>query len=174
MRALRSCAASVFIALLALTLAACPASERQRPMGMGDVNAGAGSLESVRRQLLGTWELVALEYSPAAGKPRVPVKATGSLVYDEYANLTIDARTTDPSAPVAAREVPSLAFKGRAAIDVVKKELRLMDLTGNVDPNEVLSPDRRRLFEVGPDSLKLSSLDEKGEITAVSTWRRKQ
>jgi hypothetical protein len=104
----------------------------------------------------------------------VPVKATGTLVYDEYANLTIDARTTDPAAPVAARESPVISFKGRAAIDPAKKELRLMDLTGNVDPNEVLAPERRRRFEVDTETLKLSSFDEKGELTAISTWRRRR
>jgi hypothetical protein len=167
--------ASLLLAVIVpIVAAACTASERQRPMGMGDVNAGAGSLEAVRRQLTGSWDLVALEWSPKAGAPRVPVAATGTLTYDEYANLTIDAHTTDPAAPIAAREAKMLSFKGRAAIDPMKKELRLMNLTGNVDPNEVLSPDQRRLFEVNLDTLKLSALDERGEISAVSTWRRKK
>jgi hypothetical protein len=165
--------ASLLAAALALVTVACTASERQRPMGMGDVYAGAGSLEAIRRQLQGTWELVAIETSPESGGPRVPVKATGTLIYDEYGNLTIDARTADPAAPVAAREVPMISFKGRAAIDAVKHELRLMNLTGNVDPNEVLSPERRRLFEVDATTLKLSSVDDKGEVTAITTWRRK-
>ena len=170
---MRRIASFLVAVIVPLAVAGCPASERQRPIGMGDVNAGAGSLEAVRRQLLGSWDLVALEYSPKAGAPRVPVAATGTLTYDEYANLTIDAHTTDPSAPVAAREVKMLTFKGRAAIDPLKKELRLMNLTGNVDPNEVLLPTQRRLFEVDTTTLKLSVLDEKGEISAISTWRRK-
>jgi hypothetical protein len=66
-----------------------------------------------------------------------------------------------------------VSFKGRAAIDAVKHELQLMSLTGNVDPNEVLSPERRRLFEVDATTLKLSSINEKGDVTAISTWRRK-
>ena len=49
-----------------------------------------------------------------------------------------------------------------------------MDLTGNVDPNEVLSPERRRRFEVDAETLTLSSFDELGEITAVTTWRRRR
>ena len=64
----------------------------------------------------------------------MPVQATGILVYDEFGNLTIDAHTTDPAAPVAAREATMLSFKGRAVIDVEKRELKLMDLTGNVNP----------------------------------------
>jgi hypothetical protein len=165
--------ASLLAAGLLVATVACTASERQRPMGMGDVYAGTGSLEAIRRQLQGTWELVAIETSPESGGPRVPVKATGTLTYDEYGNLTIDARSSDPAAPVAARVVPMMSFKGRAAIDAVKHELQLMNLTGNVDPNEVLSPERRRLFEVDATTLKLSSINEKGDVTAISTWRRK-
>jgi hypothetical protein len=103
----------------------------------------------------------------------VPVKATGTLIYDQFGNLTIDARTTDPAAPVAAREVDLLSFRGRAVIDVVNHELKLMDVTGNVDPNEVLSPERRRRFVFEADLLKLSSFDDRGAVTAVATWRRR-
>jgi hypothetical protein len=167
-------AAAFLLAFIVPAMGACAASPRQRPIGMGDVNTGVGSLEAVRRQLQGTWDLVSLEYSPRPSSPRVPVTATGTLVYDEYANLTIDARSSDPNAPVAARESGVLSFKGRAAIDPVKKELKLMDLTGNVDPSEVLAPERRRLFEFEADLLKLSSIDERGEITAITTWRRRR
>jgi hypothetical protein len=168
-RAASTFALAVFISMMP----ACKASERQRPLGLDDITKGAGSLEALRRELQGTWELVALESSPEPGRPRVPINATGTLVYDEYANFTIEARTTDPAAPVAAREKALLSFKGRAAIDPVRKELRLMDLTGNADPTEVLAPERRRRFEISADTLTLSSLDG-NEITAISTWHRRR
>ena len=136
-------------------------------------DAGSGAVESARRQLFGTWDLTALEYAPTAGAARVPVKAQGTLVYDEYGNLTIDARTTDPNAPVAAREVSRLSFKGRAVIDTVKQELKLMDLTGNANPDEVLSPERRRKYVVTMDTLTLSSFDDKGTVTAITTWHKR-
>ena len=128
-----------------------------------------------RRQLMGTWELVALEsvIQGDATKPRVPIKATGTLVYDEFGNLAIDGRTTEPAAPVAAREKSLLSFKGRAVIDTVSHELKLMNVTGNVDPNEVLAPERRRKYEFTDAGLKLSSIDDKGQVTAISTWRRR-
>jgi hypothetical protein len=66
-----------------------------------------------------------------------------------------------------------LTFKGRAVIDVVNNELKLMDLTGNVDPNEVLAPERRRRYVFEGDLLRLSSFDDKGLVTAISTWRRR-
>jgi hypothetical protein len=66
-----------------------------------------------------------------------------------------------------------MSFKGRAVIDTVNSELKLMNLTGNVDPNEVLSPDRRRRYAFEGDVLRLSSFDDKGQVTAVATWRRR-
>ena len=129
-------------------------------------------MEAIRRQLQGTWQLTALESVPPAGGVRVPIAATATLVYDEFANLTIDGKTTDPGAPVAARERSMVSFKGRAVIDAAKGELKLMDLTGNVNPDEVLSPERRRRYEFDADLLKLSSFDETGAVTAISTWRR--
>jgi len=131
-----------------------------------------GSLETTRQQLMGVWELVELKNAPPKGGAPVPVKATGTLVYDQYGNLTIDARSSDPNAPVAAREVPRVSFKGRAVIDVVNHELKLMDVTGNVNPDEVLAPERRRRYVFEANLLTLSSFDEKGVVTAVSTWRR--
>ncbi len=133
---------------------------------------------------LGSWKRSARRSKEPGNSPRsnwrrvrplaVPVQATGTLVYDEFSNLTIDARTTDAAAPVAAREATILTFKGRAVIDVAKRELKLMNLTGNVNPDEVLSPDRRRRYEVDADTLKLSSFDDQGQVTAVATWRRRQ
>jgi hypothetical protein len=142
-----------------------------KPVALGS-DPTSGALESTRRQLEGTWELVALESVPPGGGARVPIAAKGTLTYDGFGNLTIDGSTTDPAAPVAAREVNFLSFKGRAVIDVVNSELKLMDLTGNVDPTEVLAPERRRRYELGATELKLSSFTEKGDVTAVSTWRR--
>jgi hypothetical protein len=144
-----------------------------KPIGLGS-DPGSGAIEAVRRQLEGTWDLVALESAPESGGRRVPVKASGTLVYDDFGNLTIDAHTTDAAAPVAAREVDLLAFKGRAVLDVVNHELKLMDVTGNVNPDEVLAPDRRRRYEIDPTTLKLSSFDGKGVVTAISTWKKRQ
>ena len=72
----------------------------------------------------------------------------------------------------AARERNLLSFKGRAVIDAVNGELKLMDLKGNADPTEVLSPERRRKFAFDGDLLRLSSIGDRDEVTAVSTWRR--
>jgi hypothetical protein len=148
------------------------ATPMNKPVALGS-DPSSGELESVRQKFFGVWDLVALESAPPGGGNRAKVDATGTLTYDEFGNLTIDARTKDPDAPIAAREVSAVAFKGRAVIDVARSELKLMALTGNVDPNEVLSPDRRRRFEFDADLLKLSSFDAQGTVTAIATWRRR-
>ena len=68
--------------------------------------------------------------------------------------------------------MPRVSFKGRAVIDTVNRELKLMDVTGNVNPDEVLAPERRRRYAFEADLLTLSSFDEAGTVTAVTTWGR--
>ena len=171
----RSFVAALFVTAVALSvLPSCAKTARERPVRMGDVDTGAGSLEAVRRQLQGTWELVALAVVPQGGGEPVPLKARGTLTYDEFGNLTIDAHTDDPNAPQAARSAGVLSFKGRAVIDAPKSELKLMDVTGSVDPNTVISTERRRRYAFEGDLLKLSSLEPNGQIAATATWRRRQ
>jgi len=174
------------ILVAAAVVAAATAAFTPGPLG-SPVNAGSsngpararadaepGALEAARRQLFGTWDLVSLESVPPGGGARATVTAKGTLIYDEFGNLTIIAETTDPDAPVAAREVRAVSFKGRAVLDVPHNELKLMAMTGNVDPNEVLSPERRRRYEFEAGLLKLSSFDAQGTVTAVAMWRRRE
>lgn len=170
---------AVFVLALLATAACAPGPltpprtgrVMNKPVPLGS-DSSSGTLEMARQQLMGTWELIDLKNAPPQGGAPVPVKATGTLTYDQYGNLTIDARSSDPGAPVAAREVPRVSFKGRAVIDTVNRELKLMDLTGNVNPDEVLAPERRRRYSFEADLLTLSSFDDKGTVTAVTTWRR--
>jgi hypothetical protein len=142
-----------------------------KPRSLSD---STGTIEMVRQQLLGVWDLAALETVAAGSGVRTPIAATGTLVYDQYGNMTMDARTTDPAAPPAALESGLLSFKGRVVIDAVNRELKLMDVSGNVDPNEVISPERRRRYEITMDTLRLSSIDQTGTVTAISSWKRRQ
>jgi len=146
------------------------AAPMNQPVALGSTPT-EGELASARQQLQGTWDLVALQLRQDSGA-FVPIRATGILTYDAFGNLTIEARTTDPAAPVAAREVDKVAFKGRAVLDLVRGELKLMDFSGNADPNEVLAIERRRQFKIDGDALTLSSLDEQNQVTAVATWHR--
>src|SRR3954470_9929602 len=142
------------------------------PVGIGS-DPSSATVEAARRQLEGTWTLVSLEAVPESGGQRAPITASGTLVYDAFGNLTIDAHTTDPDAPVAMREVSIVSFQGRAVVDVPHSELQMMALTGNVDPNEALSPERRRRYAFEGDHLKLTSFDASGTIASISVWVRR-
>jgi hypothetical protein len=142
------------------------------PVGIGS-DPSSGTVEAARRQLEGTWTLVSLEAMPEGGGQRAPITASGTLVYDAFGNLTIDAHTTDANAPVAAREVSVVSFKGRAVINVPQSELQMMALTGNVDPNEVLSPERKRKYALDDDRLTLTSFDAAGQVASISVWTRR-
>ena len=164
----------VLIVAVAPLLAACPSAPRKRPIKMGEVNTGPGSLESVRRQLQGTWELVDAVALDAAGKP-TPRKADGRLTYDQYGNLTINARLADSTQPSSSVS-GLLAYSGRVVIDPAKSELVLMDLksrlpSGEPIPAEV-SPDKIRLYTIEGDTLTLTSKDASGVATARTTWRK--
>ena len=152
--------------------AACAPAARQRPIKVGTVDTGAGSLEATRRQLEGTWELTGLETYPAGGE-KVVHKATAVLTYDAYGNLTIMGRIAEEGATAGAG-APLLSFKGRAVIDPEKHQLRLMDAQGpeKALPAEV-SPDLLRRYEFEGDVLKLSTIDASGQPTATASWKKR-
>ncbi len=162
------------LALSLPLLAACPAGPRASPVKMGPVDTGAGSLESVRRQLQGSWDLVSLEVMAAGGTP-VKVAATGHLKYDEFGNLSIDGRVTEASTGGIDPNV--LNMSGRAVIDPDKHMLRFQDVnatTAAIDrPVDArIDPDKVRYYEFIGDQLKTTTKDANGATTAVATWKR--
>ena len=164
----------VVVLLVSPLLAACPSAPRVRPVKAGDVTTGTGSLEAVRRQLQGTWELVEAVVFDANGKATAR-KAEGRLTYDEYGNLTIGAKLADSTQPETSVS-GLLAYSGRAVIDPAKSQLVLMDLksrlpSGEPIPTEV-SADKRRDYVLEGNTLTLTSKDANGVATARTTWRK--
>jgi hypothetical protein len=155
-------------------VAGCATSRpRQRPVEGGDVNAGPGSLEAVRRQLEGSWDLVSAEVVSTSGA-RQAVKATAVLSYDAYGNLTLKGAYDDPAA--TADQTAALNFAGRAVIDTQRQVLRLLDLKQSEGEFAALPPDmaarRERAYAFDGDLLRLTVKDSAGRVTAVNTWRR--
>jgi len=160
--------------LLALPIVTgCEAAPRARPVKGGPVETGAGSLESVRRQLQGSWQLVSLEVmTPGGGLATVP--ATGHLKYDEYGNLTIDGRLTTAAAGV---DPNVLNMSGRAVIDPDKHLLRFQDVQAKTAAEDRpldtrIDPTKVRYFEFVGDQLKTTTKDATGATTAVATWKK--
>jgi hypothetical protein len=161
------------LAVLAAVSACVSSRPRQRPIEGGAVDAGPGSLASVRKQLEGTWELVSAEMVSPAGA-RTPLKARATLTYDAYGNLSLKGAFDDPAA--TAEQTSMLNFTGRAVIDVQKQVLHLLDIQqsegdfAKLPPEMVARRDREYAFE--GDLLKLTVKDPAGRATAVNTWRR--
>lgn len=157
--------------LLAGVLGGCAAKPREMPLRTDRIEEGAGSLEAVRRQLEGTWDLQSFETYPAPGKT-VTQKARAVLTYDAYGNMTIDGRLEQPDALPSAAEF--LSYKGRIVIDVASNQLRVVDTTGDnaMLPAEA-STNLVRKYSFQGDVLTLSMIDAKGQPTAKTTWKKR-
>lgn len=158
-----------------VTVIGCSAAPRQRPVKMGPVDSGAGSVESVRRQLQGRWDLVSLDTFPKPGGAAVPVKATAVLSYDEFGNLQMKGRRDDAT-PSDLGSEPFLDYSGQAVIDVDKQQLQLMSVSGNLPAGQVppeISFKSIRKYGFEGDLLKISTIDAQGNITATAVWKRR-
>jgi hypothetical protein len=162
----------VAVATLALSsLCGCESAPRSRAVEMGPVNTGPASVEAVRRQLMGSWELTALEvYSPSGDK--IVPQASGRLQYDDYGNLsmkgTIDgAPGVDPSV---------LNLTGQVAIDPTSQSFRFVKIAAasaderRVDP--ALAAANTRYYEFADNLLKTTVKAADGRTTATATWKR--
>jgi hypothetical protein len=161
------------VAVLQLASACATARPRQRPVEGGPVQTGPGTLESVRKQLEGTWNLVSAEVLSASGT-RTIVKASAVLIYDAYGNLSLKGQYEDPAA--TAEQKAALNFTGRAVIDTQKQVLRLLDLQQSEGefaslPAEMAAR-RERAYAFKDDLLALTVKDSTGRVTAVNTWRK--
>jgi hypothetical protein len=113
------------VAGVMLAIAGCAASARQRPVGVGDVNGGEGSVQAERAKLQGRWSLDSLNVRNESGR-QAKVDAVGTMAFDGFGNLEIEYRFTDDGQ----RTLEALGIKtpdkvvstaGSAAIDPVKK-----------------------------------------------------
>lgn len=174
MRLLRASIPVLGVVVLAVASIGCPGANRVRPVKMGDVNTGPGSLESVRRQLEGTWELLSADAIDPKGVAS-PRKATGTLTYDAFGNVGIAAKLADTEQP-ASSVSGLLAFTGRAVIDTPKSRLVLQDVEKRLPSGEALpaevSADKVRYYSFEGDTLTLTVKDAQGVTTARTTWRK--
>ncbi len=148
---------------------------RTRPVKMGPVAAGPGTLDAVRHQLEGAWTLTSVQVFPEGGAP-VTLRATGTLTYDDYGNLSVKAALLEPAAVGGELLKPTaLNYTGRAVIDVANQKMVLTGLTGP-GPGEkmpaALAADQARYYEFAGDELRLSLKDAQGRTTATLVWKK--
>ena len=163
-----------FLLLLGLSVGACASAPLQKPINAGEVATGAGTVESVRKQLEGTWTLVS--YEIIQGGRRQRLDATAEMSYDQFGNLNMIGELKSPDASREKRPA-LLNYSGRAVIDVDKSEIRFVvensrdPLPRSVEAN--VTPENVRHFRFRDSMLELTVSDANGQTTGFSTWKRK-
>jgi hypothetical protein len=169
--------ALVFLAFVALALSSgCTAAPRQRPVEMGPVAEGAGSLAAARKYLEGSWILESFEIFPP-GKPAMKLVGSGTLSYDKYSNLRMELRPDKASANIlrdAGVKVPDddrFSTDGRTAVDLENHKITYV-LDGKAPGSGPLALSRPRYWQVENDMLTLTTKDDSGNPVSVGRWRK--
>ena len=173
----RSVFARLILTVGLIPAAACTGSPSKRPVKLGPVAESAGSLTAARKFLEGRWALESFEIYPA-GKPPMTLKASGTLTYDEFANLRMEIRA-DQTASDALRAAGIdirdgvIATDGRTAIDMPNKTLTyVIQSQAAAAGTGPLAANRPRHWQVEGDLLTLTTKDDAGKPASMSRWRK--
>jgi hypothetical protein len=166
----------LILTVVLITSAACAGAPRQRPVEMGPVEQGAGSLTAARKFLEGRWALESFAVYQA-GKP-MALKGSGSLTYDDFGNLRMEIRA-DPEAAAmlkaAGVEIRDgvIASDGRTVVDMQHKTLTyVIPSQSPAAGTGPLAVNRPRHWEVEGDVLTLTTKDNAGNPASVGRWRK--
>jgi hypothetical protein len=162
--------------VLVAAAAACGPAPRQKPVLMGPVDQGAGTLTEARKYLEGRWNLESFEVYPP-GKGPIALKGAGTLNYDEFGNLRIEIRADQSSADVlraAGIDIRdgTISSDGRTVVDLQNKTLSYVVQGQPSTAGGPLAMNRPRHWQVDGDLLTLSTRDEAGKPLSVGKWRR--
>lgn len=162
-------------ALVVVVCVSCQAQPRQRPLDVGPVASGEGTVEFERRRLQGTWKLDRFEVVDSSGNNWV-VRAQANLTYDEYGNLQVEGKLLEPLPGQTALEHPLLGYSGAIVIDPVRHQFRLADVqsVGKVDPalGTAIDTAHVRRYELTPKTLRIWYLAPDGRTTAIASFSR--
>jgi hypothetical protein len=164
---------SVSLALAVMSTAACTYKPRTDPP-----NTGPGSTKVARQYLEGRWTLVSFALYPPNASP-IQVKGTGTLVYDDFGNLTMDLSVDEASVALMQKagiplEKGRLSSSGRTIVDMQGRSLTYV-LEGQPAvgaPSGPLALNRPRYWERDGNTLTLTTKDDKGQPLSVGKWQK--
>ena len=165
-------------ALLAATTA-CAGAPRQRPLPVGEIESGAGTLTEARKFLEGRWALESFEVRPP-GKEPIALKGSGVLNYDDFGNMRMEIRADQASSDLlraAGIDIRDgvISTDGRTAVDMQNKTLTYF-LEGQPSSFRTgggpLALSRPRHWEVNGDVLTLTTRDDSGAPLSIGRWKR--
>ena len=152
------------------TLAGCASAPRDVPLRTSSVSSGLGSLEYVRRQLEGAWDIERYEWNDEDNNTTTQ-GAEGTMTLDEFGNLSVSGLirglNNDPDQEVD--------YTGRIVIDTVNESFRLQDIVDRAlaDLSDSFDPELSRYYAFDGDTLRLSIRDRNGRETATTIWTRR-
>ena len=166
------------VVLVALTSLACSAAPRQRPVKMGPVDTGTGSLTAARQYLEGRWTLLSFEVFPP-GRAPIQVKGSGTLSYDDFSNLAIEIRVDEATGRALEREgIPAatgvISTTGRTSVDMTARTLTYI-IEGQPPlgaPSSPLALNRPRHWVVEGNVLTLTTRGDDGKPVSVARWQK--
>jgi len=165
-------------AMLAATTA-CAGAPRQRPLPVGPIESGAGTVTEARKFLEGRWALESFEVRPP-GKEPIALKGSGVLNYDDFGNMRMEIRADQASSDLlraAGIDIQNgvISTDGRTAIDMQNKTLTYF-LEGQPSSYRTgggpLALNRPRHWEVNGDVLTLTTRDDNGAPLSIGRWKR--
>ena len=168
---------TVIAALLTLLVTGCGAAAGEKPVQLGPVDTGAGTLASARKFLEGRWTLESFEVH-APGKPVLELNGSGTLVYDNMSNLRMEVRADEASADVlraAGIDIRDglISTDGRAAIDLQNRTLTyILEGQAPLVQRGPLAMQRPRHWVVDENTLTLTTKDEAGRPLSIARWKR--
>jgi hypothetical protein len=176
----RSFFATTGVGVMALVLNACASVPWDGPINLGRTETGPGSLAAARKSLEGRWTLVSYDVYPADGPP-ITLKGSGTLTFDEFANLTIDIRADQESAAILERAGidttnGALLTSGRTVVDLEARTLTYV-LEGQPlfgAPSGPLVLNRPRYWDVDGNLLTLTIKGDEGRPLSVGRWQKPQ
>jgi hypothetical protein len=157
---------------------ACTAAPLDRPVKLGPIDSGPGSVEFARRQLEGAWTLELLEIVDTKGIAR-PVRSTGRLTVDAFGNMAMSGRLIDPAPGDRPEEMqPIVEYKGRLIIDPDRHEFRLDAPVAAVPVDNALakavSPTLVRRYTITDDRLVVTVTLPDGSTSARTSFRKER
>ena len=162
------------VTIVTLSAAAAPLAVAQR----GPVDTGPGTLAAARKILEGRWRLLTFEIIQPGQKP-IPVLGAGSMVYDNFGNMTIDIRVDPPTAAMLEKVgistvKGSLYTQGKTAIDLQARTLTFL-LDGQKAlgaPSGPLALNRKRHWQISGNVLTLTTKNDDGQDVSVGRWEK--
>ena len=169
------------IAALLAAATACAGAPRQRPLPVGSIESGAGTVTEARKFLEGRWALESFEVRPPGREP-IALKGSGVLNYDDFGNMRMEIRADQASSDLlraAGIDIQNglISTDGRTAIDMQNKTLTYF-LEGQPSSYRTgggpLALSRPRHWEVNGDVLTLTTRDDSGAPLSIGRWKRSQ